>query len=188
MTDEHPTLYELARAGHDREAYRALQWEGSFQDYMALVEEQPWLARNAWQRLLDMIEHHGGAAGRTKGAPRRWHIFDDPHGGGRDAVYGLDTPLEALVQTLRAGARGFGPERRVILLHGPVGSAKSTIVRLLKRGLEHYSHTDDGALYTFTWDIDGERIDSPMHQEPLLLVPRETRLSIEKRLNKKLRR
>jgi serine protein kinase len=29
----------------------------------------------------------------------------------------------------------------VILLHGPVGSSKSTIARLLKRGLEHYSRT-----------------------------------------------
>ena len=56
-----------------------------------------------------------------------------------------------LVHVLKAAAEGYGPEKRVILLHGPVGSSKSTIARLLKKGLEHYSRTTDGALYTFDW-------------------------------------
>ena len=34
----------------------------------------------------------------------------------------------------------------MLLLHGPVGSSKSTIARLLKKGLERYSGTDAGAL------------------------------------------
>ena len=48
----------------------------------------------------------------------------------------------------------------MLLLHGPVGSCKSTIARLLKKGLERYSRTDEGALYTFGWSeegLDGER-------------------------------
>ncbi|MCC7011585.1 MAG: serine protein kinase [Planctomycetes bacterium] len=187
MTEPQRSLFELATSSHDREAYRALAWEGSFRDYLSLLEERPWIARNAFQRLLDMLESHGSEPSRAARG-RRWKLFDDPFGRGRDAVYGLDGPLDALVQTLRAGARGFGPERRVILLHGPVGSSKSTIVRLLKRGLEHYTQSDAGALYTFAWQVDGETIDSPMHQEPLLLVPKEARGEIEKRLNKKLRR
>ena len=52
-----------------------------------------------------------------------------------------------LVSVFKSAARGFGTERRVLLLHGPVGSAKSTITRLLKKGVEHYSRTSDGALY-----------------------------------------
>ncbi len=71
--------------------------------------------------------------------------------GGADAVYGLDIPLMRLVHVLRAASEGYGPEKRVILLHGPVGSSKSTIARLLKKGIEHYSTTPDGALYTFDW-------------------------------------
>ena len=60
---------------------------------------------------------------------------------GKDAVYGLDVHLMKLVNVLKAGAYQYGPEKRVILLHGPVGSSNSTIVRMLKKGLEAYSKT-----------------------------------------------
>ena len=65
-----------------------------------------------------------------------------------------------LVNILKSAAHGYGTERRVLLLHGPVGSSKSTIARLLKKGLERYSRTDEGRLYTFGWReeaLDGER-------------------------------
>ena len=81
----------------------------------------------------------------------RYNFFKDELAGGADAVFGLDIPLMRLVHVFKAAAEGYGPEKRVILLHGPVGSSKSTIARLLKKGLEHYSTTPDGALYTFTW-------------------------------------
>ena len=48
---------------------------------------------------------------------------------------------------------GYGTEKRVILLHGPVGSSKSTIARILKKGLEAYSRTPEGALYTYEWHM-----------------------------------
>ncbi len=182
-------LFDLAASSHDRQAFMALAWEGGLDEYLERVARRPLLARNAFQRLVDMLESHGSVPPSDDGRRRRrWKLFDDPLGGGRDAVFGLDAALDVLVQTLRAGALGLGPERRVILLHGPVGSAKSTIVRLLKRGLEHYSRTDEGELCSFYWDIDGERIDSPMHQDPLLLVPREARSALEARLNHKLDR
>jgi serine protein kinase len=171
-----------------RERFAALHWKGTFQEYLEFVEARPLVARNAWQRLLDMIESHGFVRPDRPGACRRWRVFDDVFGNGDDAVYGLDEPLAQFVQTVRAGARGLGPERRVILLHGPVGSSKSTIVRLLKRGLEEYSKTDDGALYTFSWEVDGEVTPSPMNQDPLLLIPEEARAAVAERLNKRVRR
>jgi serine protein kinase len=187
MTDKNSPIIELVREKVAPERFAALTWQGSFQDYLAIVEKNPAVARNAWQRLLDMIEDHGfvrtDRPGRRPGL-RRWKIFEDPFSGGDDAVYGLDEPLAQLVQTIRAGARGLGPERRVILLHGPVGSSKSTIVRLLKRGLEAYPKIDAGALYTFDWIVDGEVTPSPMNQEPLLLIPEEARPSVEERLNR----
>ena len=184
MTDPAPSLYDLVRSQHDRAGYRALHWEGDFGQYLQIVEEDPGVARNAWQRLYDMIVSHGTTPPSRPRAPKRYRLFDDPLGGGRDAVFGLDEPLEQLVRTLRAGARGFGPERRVILLHGPVGSAKSTIARLLKRGLEAYSRTDAGALYTFDWHVDDEVVSSPMHQDPLLLIPHEARGVVEDRIGR----
>ena len=63
-----------------------------------------------------------------------------------DAIYGLDRPLMQLVNAFKSAAKGYGTERRVLLLHGPVGSSKSTIARLIKKGLEDYSHTDEGMI------------------------------------------
>ena len=185
MTDPSSSLYDLVHASLDHDSYRALNWEGSFDDYLKLVEADPALARNAWQRLVDMIDHHGSEAPDGRGSSRRYRLFNDPFDGGRDAVFGLDEPIEELIGVLRAGARGLGPEKRVILLHGPVGSAKSTIVRLLKRGLEEYSHLDSGAIYTFTWHVDDEVVPSPMHQDPLFLIPPAARAAVEERINAK---
>ena len=64
-------------------------------------------------------------------------------------------------------------------MHGPVGSAKSTIARLLKKGLEAFARTPDGVLYTYRWKVpDGLDQGShpcPMHEEPLHLVPPDSR-------------
>src|SRR5262249_16148446 len=82
----------------------------------------------------------------------------------------------------------YGTERRVLLLHGPVGSSKSTIARLLKKGLERYSKTDEGALYTFGWreeTLDGGEtfVDCPMHEEPMHLIPAEYRPGVAEEIN-----
>src|SRR5260221_5185448 len=112
----------------------------------------------------------------------RYNFFKDEIDGGADAIFGLDIPLMRLVHVLKAAAEGYGPEKRVILLHGPVGSSKSTIARLLKKGLEHYSKTPDGALYTFEWrnlkDVGLGQTDiepCPMHEEPLRMIPLQWR-------------
>ena len=187
MSDDHSGLYDLVRDNRQQASHSESSWSGSFPKYLARVEEAPQLARNAWQRMLDMIESYGRET--VDGAPgqRRWCLFNDPFSRGQEAVYGLEDPLNQLVDVIRAGARGLGPERRIILLHGPVGSAKSTIARLLKHGLERYTHSAAGAIYTFSWNIDGEEIPSPMNQDPLLLVPQERREAVEERLNHKLR-
>ncbi len=183
MHQNDPSLYDLVQPEVESERFHTLTWEGSFPDYLTLVEENPGVARNAWQRLYDMICSHGWVDPEEPGGVRRWGLFDDPLGGGRDAIFGLDAPLDKLVQTIRAGACGFGPERRVILLHGPVGSSKSTVARLLKQALEEYSRSDEGALYTFAWHVDDQIVPSPMHQEPLLLIPEESRQAVIERLN-----
>ncbi len=186
MTKPEQTLKDLVHSGRERERFLALNWEGSFFDYLEEVDANPLICRNAWQRMLDMIEHHGWE--ETPGGGRSWRLFSDPLGGGKDAIFGLDDALSALVKTVRAGAHGFGPERRVILLHGPVGSSKSTIARLLKGGLESYSRTEKGALFTFSWDVDGEITPSPMNQDPILLVPTEARPAFVERMNERANR
>ncbi|MEB2310220.1 MAG: serine protein kinase [Sorangiineae bacterium] len=169
----------------DYARYRDLKWEGSFEDYLKIVRERPQVTRNAFQRVYDMIISYGTEEYiDNKKKLVRYNFFRDEHDVGKDAVFGLDIPLMRLVNVLKAASEGYGPERRVILLHGPVGSSKSTIARLLKKGIEQYSASPEGALYTFTWvnladtglaSGNADTFDSPMHEEPLRLVPVEWR-------------
>ncbi len=172
---------------HDTQHFKELHWEGSFEEYLDIVARTPTVARTAFQRLYDMIISYGTEEYvENRETITHYKFFDDPIDDGTDAVYGLDKYLMVLVDAFHSAARRYGTERRVLLLHGPVGSSKSTIVRLLKKGLEAYSHTDEGALYTFSWHTPEEQFDCPMHEEPLHLIPAEFRPQILARLNKDL--
>ena len=171
----------------DLHQFRRKNWEGTFEEYLDLVSGDPTVTRNAFERVYDMLMSYGTTlydVGREKRV--RYKFFDDPDDGGRDAVFGLDTPLQALANAFKSAAQGFGIEKRVLLLHGPVGSSKSTIARLLKKGLERYSQTDAGALYTLGWVAlaDPNTVHwCPMHEEPLHLVPERFRAEISDHLN-----
>ncbi|MGE3965984.1 MAG: PrkA family serine protein kinase, partial [Planctomycetota bacterium] len=160
-------------------------WTGTYHDYLTILHEDPNVARNAFQRTYDMIMSYGTTEKvYLKEAYDHYKFFDDPIDGGRDAVFGLERPLMRLVSFLKSAAHHYGTEKRVLLLHGPVGSAKSTIVRMVKKGLEHYSELPEGALYTFQWqDENGEWVDSPMHEDPLYLVPKKSRDKLAEHLS-----
>ncbi|MES2963917.1 MAG: serine protein kinase, partial [Bdellovibrionota bacterium] len=186
----------LIKDWQGNQKYRDLTWSGTFNDYLNLVKENPKVTRNAFQRMYDMITEKGTSEYTDfKKQVQRYKFFDDEENDGKDAVFGLDVPLMKLVNVLRSAALGYGTEKRVILLHGPVGSAKSTICRMLKKGVEAYSKTEQGALYTFEWvDEKGElggllgketkTFVSPMHEEPLLLIPEDLRERVAEELNR----
>ncbi len=108
--------------------YRKKHWEGSFEEYLDIVREHPEVTRTAYQRLYEMILSHGTEeAYENKEKVVRYKFFADfaiKHG---DGIYGLDRSLIQLVNAFKSAAKGYGTERRVLLLHGPVGSSKSTI-------------------------------------------------------------
>ena len=152
------SMVDAIASMQDYDLYRELTWEGSFEEYLGVVRERPEVTRNAYQRVYDMIIRYGTEEYTdSKKKLVRYNFFRDELDEGKDGVFGLDIPLMRLVNVLKAAAQGYGPEKRIILLHGPVGSSKSTIVRLLKKGLEHYSRSPDGALYTYDW-VDLENI------------------------------
>ncbi|MCZ7605116.1 MAG: serine protein kinase [Planctomycetota bacterium] len=171
--------------------YRELQWEGSFNDYLKMVFDDPRIVRNAHQRVYDMILSHGSSEfTQFKERLVRYKFFGDPFTGGHEAIFGIEKQLMQLVSHFKSAAFQFGTEKRVLLLHGPVGSAKSTIARLLKRGLESYSRKEEGRLYTFGWRVKDEVtgadiIWSPMNEEPLKLVPKEARQKLIDQINEK---
>jgi len=171
-------------------------WTGTFTEYLELVKKNPKITRNAYERMYDMIMEAGTEEYVDfKKHVIRYKFFDDKDNNGKDAVFGLDVQLMKLVNVLKAAALGYGTEKRVILLHGPVGSAKSTICRMLKKGLEAYSHSEQGALYTFEWVDEHGKLDglfgkdvkvyqSPMNEEPLLLIPDDMRQAMVDEINR----
>lgn len=185
MTTTARDLLNNLRQGQDLTEYRKIHWEGSFEDYLDIVRQQPAVTRSAYQRLFDMIMAHGTEEYyENKDKLFRYKFFTEFAARHGDAIYGLDKTLSQLVNVFKSAALGYGTERRVILLHGPVGSAKSTIARLLKRGLEEYSRADAGMLFSFSWkNADGTWAKDPMHGEPLCLIPPEHRPKMLEILN-----
>jgi serine protein kinase len=186
MSEGH-SIITLVAERQDLEQFRRKNWEGSFAEYLDVVKDDPRVTRNAFERVYDMVTSYGTEAydeGREKRV--RYRFFDDPDQHGQDAVYGLDDALVTLVNAFKSAAKGYGIEKRVLLLHGPVGSSKSTIARLIKKGLERYSHSDSGALFSIGWVNleDAEQTHwCPMHEEPLHLIPRRFRPDVVARLN-----
>jgi serine protein kinase len=186
------SLVEKIAALQDYKEYADLNWEGSFEEYLGLVRENPRVCRTAYQRCYDMILSHGAEEYiDNKKKIVRYNFFKDETHGGRDAVYGLDIPLMRLVNVFKSAAERYGTEKRIILLHGPVGSSKSTIARLVKRGVEEYSRTAEGAMYSWEWHLPGElaqmaggheKFRNPMNEDPLRLIPEEWRKQVFKDL------
>ncbi|HEY1602824.1 MAG TPA: serine protein kinase [Pirellulales bacterium] len=181
------SIIEIIAERQDLDQFRKKNWEGSFEAYLDLVRGEPKVTRNAFERVYDMILSYGTDSyeeGREKRL--RYHFFQDPEGEGADAVFGLEGQLAVLVNAFKSAAQGYGIEKRVLLLHGPVGSSKSTIARQLKKGLERYSTRDEGALYTLGWvDLEDSKVVHwcPMNEEPLHIIPGRFRPEAEANLN-----
>lgn len=187
MAESRSSMVQKIAALQDYKLYRDLHWEGSLEEYLEILRERPQVTRNAYQRMYDMIISYGTEEYiDNKKKLVRYNFFKDEQNGGANAIFGLDIPLMRFVHVLKAASEGYGPEKRVVLLHGPVGSSKSTIARLLKQGLEQYSRTPEGALYAFDWvnlketglTGDTDRFPSPMNEEPLRLIPAEWRQKV----------
>ena len=107
-------LLRLIKESLDINKFQDEHWEGSFHDYLALVEQNPMAIRTAHQRLYDMILSYGvEEIERDKVKLTRYRFFEDPFEDGTDGLYGLEVPLMNLVSVFKSAAHGFGPERRV---------------------------------------------------------------------------
>ena len=143
-----------------RSAFEADRHLLSYRQFLDLVVAHPErFARNAAQYLLDALSYFGVeeiASGR--GEIERYLLFDAPFDQGADRVVGHEGTQSALVRALTHFVR----ERRInrlILVHGPNGSAKSSLVSCLMRALEAYSRTEEGALYRFNWVFPSGRAE-----------------------------
>ena len=139
--------------------HKAAHWAGTLDEFLdtLLPADPQGIVRTSHQYLWDMI---------------RWTRSDQcdgqlSRGLFADELFGMDESIERVVDYFRAASAGSEVGRRLLLLLGPPSGGKSTLVILLKRGLEEYSHTDAGALY----GIQG----CPVHESPLHLIPHTLR-------------
>jgi serine protein kinase len=142
--------------------HRAQHWEGTFGDFLTnvLPPNPVQFARSSHQYIWDMLRWYGRDGEGQDETAKSKALF-------KRELFGVDEPLSRVVDYFKAAAAGSDVGRRLLLLLGPPSGGKSTMAILLKRGLEEYSRTDDGAMY----GIKG----SPMHESPLNLIPASMR-------------
>jgi serine protein kinase len=140
----------------------------SFQQYLELFAQRPArYARDAARYVRDMFDHFGTrTVQRPWGELVRYRLFDLPWDEGAKAAPAVPGGKsyhqrefalighEELQAELYRSLSNFvqeGRANRLVLMHGPNGSAKSTVAACMLRALEHYSTLEEGALYRFHW-------------------------------------
>src|SRR5678816_23512 len=150
-----------------RREHEALRWEGSFRDYFELVAQNPRIAQLSHARINDMV-HAAGIERLNEGTQHEvlsYNFF-------AQELFGIEEPIARIVEYFKSAAQRLEVRKRILLLMGPVGGGKSTIVNMLKRGLEDWTRIEAGAVYAIK--------DCPMHEEPLHLIPHQLRAEVEK--------
>ncbi|WP_101298132.1 PrkA family serine protein kinase [Halegenticoccus soli] len=194
MNGEIETLEDLSQ--HYQESVPAdLREAKSFDWYLKEVYEDPRIARNAHQRVADMFDYYGTRYDEDAGVVEYLMASEDPLHEGENIFYGREVheSIHEFVNKVKSGARGLGPEKRIKLLLGPVGSGKSHFDSMVRRYFEDYTMRDEGRMYTFRWvnlcdvirdqDPADDTVQSPMNQDPIVLLPQEQRDRVIERLN-----
>ncbi len=150
-----------------RREHEALRWEGSFREYFELVAQNPRIAQLSHARINDMV-HAAGIERLNEGTQHEVLSYNFFAG----ELFGIEEPIARIVEYFKSAAQRLEVRKRILLLMGPVGGGKSTIVNMLKRGLEDWTKNEGGAVYAIK--------DCPMHEEPLHLIPHQLRGEVEK--------
>ncbi|HTT05110.1 MAG TPA: hypothetical protein VMF64_07450 [Steroidobacteraceae bacterium] len=142
--------------------HRAKRWEGTFSEFLTgiLPSNPAALCRSSHEYIWDMLLWHGSSTPGGNDISKARELF-------KRELFGVDEPLARVVDYFKGAAAGSDVGRRLLLLLGPPSGGKSTLAILLKRGLEEYSRTEEGALYA----IKG----SPLRESPLNLIPASLR-------------
>jgi serine protein kinase len=151
------------------------KFEGTFLDYLEIVNDNPEIAKLSHKRLYDTITSHGITV-MCDSNPRKRKLFD----GDNVRVYeyfqndffGMDRVLEKVMRFLRSAALRGEESRQVLLLMGPVGAGKSALIEHIKKSIE-------GEKF---YHLKGD----PQRGEPLQLIPRGLRSKFEEMLGIKI--
>ncbi len=196
MSDE-DILSKLSKE-HKEQMPSDLREAKDFRWYLNEVVENPKIARSAHQRLADMFDYYGTTYNDAWEVMEYELASEDPLHDGENVFYGREVhqSIHDFVNKIKSGARGLGPQKRIKLLLGPVGSGKSAFDKLVRKYFEHYTLQEDGKMYTFRWvnlcdiiddqDPSDNVVQSPMNQDPLLLLSQSQRNQILDDMNSNL--
>ncbi|HLQ32781.1 MAG TPA: protein prkA [Chloroflexota bacterium] len=137
----------------------ATSWEGNFREYFQKVIDSPQIAQLAHSRIYNMVRSHGVELDEETGI-ETYKFFEKD-------LFGVEDAISKVMEYLKAASVGSDVGKRILMLYGPPSSGKSQLVINLKRGLEEYTQTDEGPVFSIA--------DCPMHEEPLHLVPHSLR-------------
>lgn len=143
-------IASLSRAAKERfEVQRTVM---SYQSYLEEIQKNPSRhLRNSAQYFADLFDYFGSYdLSHPTGTVHRWKLFDAQFDGGEGQVLGQERVQNAILHNIENFVRA-GRCDRLVLLHGPNGSAKTSLLRMLARACEIYSQKDEGAVYRFNW-------------------------------------
>ncbi|MBT7610451.1 MAG: hypothetical protein HN576_11890 [Bacteriovoracaceae bacterium] len=131
----------IEEAGKDDESLIEIL---SFNEYMDIFEEYSEReCRPTCEYLSDMLNHYG------RSDDGLYKLFQQDHPDS-PPVFGHRKTQESINENLH-NFKEEGFNNKFILLVGPNGSAKSSIVRKFMKGAEQYSRSQEGPLYSFSW-------------------------------------
>jgi len=134
----------------------------TFEEYLELVKENKKLARYAHNYIYDMVIFKGTSKRKLPSGDEvvTYKFFDEE-------IWGIEKPIEEIMKYFRGAAYGSDLHKRILLFVGPPGSGKSSIIILVKKGLEWYSRTEEGRIFALK--------GCPIQENPLNLIPEELR-------------
>ncbi len=170
----------------------------TFDQYLEVIRKEPWVARNTFQLLHDMMLSSGVEHSITVGKPvkHRYQFFEDAERVGPFVVFGQQKAKENLVEKIDNASRGLESSKRLWILLGPPGAAKSRSMDGLKTALNQYSRSEAGKTYTLLLPTVDERlkdralfeedgvyyVQSPLFEKPLQVIPQSARANFAKML------
>ena len=157
------------------ESSKTKKFSGNLMDYIEMVEKDPTIVKSSHKRLHDAIEEHGSYV-MPDSDSRKFKVFDGEsikiHKYFEGEFFGMETVIEKVMSFLSSAAHKGEESRQVLLLMGPVGAGKSALTEHIKKALEGKKY------YTLKND--------PHRGEPLQLIPRSLRPSVEAALSVKI--
>ena len=132
----------------------------SYDEYLDVFYKKPkQLIRNSAQYMVDMFQYFG--IGEIKNGhaqtQKSFSLFEKNKGKSKPTIIGQEEAHESIYRILEQFVRQ-GKVDKLILLHGPNGSSKSSTAESIANSLEEYSKSDEGAVYKFNWIFPTDKI------------------------------